>query len=158
MQSRSFLSHRQTLRQVMHYTPTDMRACIPPVFHSCVHLQFHIEWACTHSLCVCLSDNVWTCLAGPTPTGPESTFNYLVDALLAVPDLRSMYLRRLRSIMDEYTNGKLAGVSLVRSFVRSSPFVRSFIHPHVSVHLLTLSLDACSAFCSSDLLLISCQS
>ncbi|KAL0031002.1 hypothetical protein WJX79_008100 [Trebouxia sp. C0005] len=47
---------------------------------------------------------------GPTPTGPESTFNYLIDALLAVPDLRSMYLRRLRSIMDEYTNGKLAGL------------------------------------------------
>ena len=49
--------------------------------------------------------------AGPTPTGPESTFNYLIDAILAVPELRSMYMRRLRSIMDEYTNGKLAGVS-----------------------------------------------
>ena len=49
--------------------------------------------------------------AGPTPTGPQSTFNYLIDALLAVPDLRSMYLRRLRSLMDEYTNGKLAGVT-----------------------------------------------
>ena len=48
--------------------------------------------------------------AGPTPTGPESTFNYLIDAILAVPELRSMYMRRLRSIMDEYTNGKLAGV------------------------------------------------
>ena len=49
--------------------------------------------------------------AGATPTGPESTFNYLIDAILADPDLRSMYMRRLRSIMDEYTNGKLAGVS-----------------------------------------------
>ena len=125
----------------MHYTPTDMRACIPPVFHSCVHLQFHIEWACTHSLCVCLSDNVWTCLAGPTPTGPESTFNYLVDALLAVPDLRSMYLRRLRSIMDEYTNGKLAGVSLVRSFVRS------FVRPHLFVHsFIPMYPSTCSLF------------
>lgn len=49
--------------------------------------------------------------AGPTPKGPESTFNYLIDAILAVPELRSMYMRRLRSIMDEYTNGKLADVS-----------------------------------------------
>ena len=54
--------------------------------------------------------------AGATPTGPESTFNYLIDAILAVPDLRSMYMRRLRSIMDEYTNGKLAGVSAAYQF------------------------------------------
>ena len=57
------------------------------------------------------SAHLYNCIAGPTPTGPESTFNYLVDAILAVPELRSMYMRRLRSIMDEYTNGKLAGVS-----------------------------------------------
>lgn len=49
--------------------------------------------------------------AGPTPTDTSSTFNYLIDALLAIPDIRSMYMRRLRSLMDEYTNGKLEGVS-----------------------------------------------
>ena len=37
-----------------------------------------------------------------------------IDALLAVPDLRSMHLHCLRSLMDEYTNGKLTGVSLDR--------------------------------------------
>lgn len=50
--------------------------------------------------------------AGATPTGTSSTFNYLIDALLAIPDIRSMYMRRLRSLMDEYTNGKLEGVGL----------------------------------------------
>ena len=69
---------------------------------------------------------------GPTPTGPESTFNYLIDAILAVPDLRSMYLRRLRSIMDEYTNGKLAGVcslhnsATVKSIVKKQKRLTTF--------------------------------
>ena len=91
-----------------------------------MHVPVQSMYAC---LVMCVSESVWTCLAGPTPTGPESTFNYLVDALLAVPDLRSMYLRRLRSIMDEYTNGKLAGVSLIHSvfsFILS--FTRLYIH------------------------------
>lgn len=59
-------------------------------------------------------------IAGATPTGPQSTFNYLIDALLADPNLRSMYLRRLRSLMDEYTNGKLAGVYCL--FIAVCPF------------------------------------
>ena len=53
--------------------------------------------------------------AGPTPTGTSSTFNYLIDTLLAIPDIRSMYMRRLRSLMDEYTDGKLEGVRLAFS-------------------------------------------
>ncbi len=84
-------------------------------------------------LTMCVSDNMWTCLAGATPTGPESTFNYLVDALLAVPDLRSMYLRRLRSIMDEYTNGKLAGVSLTHSLTHT--LTHSLTHSLARSHL-----------------------
>ena len=59
---------------------------------------------------------------GATPTGPQSTFNYLIDALLADPNLRSMYLRRLRSLMDEYTNGKLAGVCCLFTAVCPCPF------------------------------------
>ena len=41
--------------------------------------------------------------------------------MLAVPDLRSMYMRRLRSIMDEYTNGKLAGVRQATPLTPSPP-------------------------------------
>ena len=89
-------------------------------------------------VCACLkmwlSDKMWTCLAGPTPTGPESTFNYLIDALLAVPDLRGMYLRRLRSIMDEYTNGRLAGVSLFHSFIPSFIHLFTSIYPSFRSH------------------------
>lgn len=45
---------------------------------------------------------------GPTPTGAPGTFNYLVDAILAVPRTRAMYMRRVRSLMDQFVaSGRL---------------------------------------------------
>ena len=53
-----------------------------------------------------------TCIvpAGPI-NGTASTFNYLIDTILAIPDTRAMYLRRLRTLMDQLTGGQLASVS-----------------------------------------------
>ena len=48
-----------------------------------------------------------------------------------------MYLRRLRSIMDEYTNGKLAGVSLFHS-------IRSFVCLFVMLLFIHLPIFLCS--------------
>ncbi|KAK9829605.1 hypothetical protein WJX72_006837 [[Myrmecia] bisecta] len=55
-------------------------------------------------------DNLNTDLTtlGSTLTGPNGTFNYLVDLVLTYPRTRSMYMRRLRTLMDTYTNGRLA--------------------------------------------------
>ena len=40
--------------------------------------------------------------AGPTKTGSPGTYNYLIDAVLAVPRTRQMYMRRLRTLMDTF--------------------------------------------------------
>jgi len=40
--------------------------------------------------------------AGNTTTGAPGTYNYLIDAILAVPRTRQMYVRRLRSLMDQF--------------------------------------------------------
>ncbi|KAK9806846.1 hypothetical protein WJX72_004789 [[Myrmecia] bisecta] len=55
-------------------------------------------------------DNLNTDLTtlGLTLTGPNGTFNYLLDLVLTYPRTRSMYMRRLRTLMDTYTNGRLA--------------------------------------------------
>ncbi|KFM22923.1 hypothetical protein F751_6432 [Auxenochlorella protothecoides] len=53
-------------------------------------------------------------LLGTPPTGANGTYNYMLDAVLSFPRTRSMYMRRLRSLMDEFTNGRLEG--LVTSF------------------------------------------
>ena len=42
---------------------------------------------------------------GATVTGAAGTFNYLIDAILAVPRTRAMYMRRLRTLMDEFLGG-----------------------------------------------------
>lgn len=42
---------------------------------------------------------------GPTPAGAPGTFNYMIDAILAVPRTREMYVRRLRTLMDEFIAG-----------------------------------------------------
>jgi hypothetical protein len=45
---------------------------------------------------------------GASTRGAPGTFNYLVDAVLAVPATRAMYLRRLRTLMDEFiASGRL---------------------------------------------------
>lgn len=48
---------------------------------------------------------------GPTPSGAQGTFNYLIDAILAVPRTRAMYMRRVRTLMDEFiASGRLEGL------------------------------------------------
>lgn len=42
--------------------------------------------------------------------GPNGTFNYLIDLVLDVPATRAMYLRRLRTLMDFWLNGRIAQV------------------------------------------------
>eukprot|EP00884_Botryococcus_braunii_P015668 jgi/Botrbrau1/2785/Bobra.0164s0062.1 len=39
---------------------------------------------------------------GPTKTGAAGTFNYLIDIILTVPATRVAYLRRLRSVTDQF--------------------------------------------------------
>ena len=47
-------------------------------------------------------------LAGNTTTGAPGTYNYLIDAILAVPRTRQMYMRRLRTLMDQFiASGRL---------------------------------------------------
>ncbi|GMH43301.1 hypothetical protein BSKO_11223 [Bryopsis sp. KO-2023] len=44
---------------------------------------------------------------GPSPSGADGTFNHLEDAILDWPVTREMYLRRLRSLIDQFYNGKI---------------------------------------------------
>lgn len=44
----------------------------------------------------------------PIPTGVNGTYNYLLDAILSIPTTRAMYVRRLRTLMDEFlASGRL---------------------------------------------------
>lgn len=44
----------------------------------------------------------------PIPQGVNGTYNYLLDAILSIPTTRAMYVRRLRTLMDEFlTTGRL---------------------------------------------------
>jgi hypothetical protein len=45
---------------------------------------------------------------GPTLTGAPGTYNYLIDAIMNIPRTRAMYVRRLRTLMDQFiTTGRL---------------------------------------------------
>jgi hypothetical protein len=42
------------------------------------------------------------------PQGAKGSYNFLIDAILSIPTTRAMYVRRLRTLMDEYLpTGKL---------------------------------------------------
>ena len=41
-------------------------------------------------------------LKGPPLEGAAGTYNYLIDAILSIPVTRAMYVRRLRTLMDEF--------------------------------------------------------
>ncbi|GAB4823908.1 hypothetical protein N2152v2_010954 [Parachlorella kessleri] len=48
---------------------------------------------------------------GNTTTGAPGTYNYLIDAILAVPRTRQMYMRRLRTLMDQFiASGRLEAI------------------------------------------------
>ena len=47
------------------------------------------------------------CFKDKSPRYADGTFNYLSDAILDVKSTREMYLRRLRSLMDHFLNGRL---------------------------------------------------
>lgn len=40
-------------------------------------------------------------------SGALDSYNYLADAVLSLPRTREMYMRRLRTLMDGFTDGKL---------------------------------------------------
>eukprot|EP01025_Chloroclados_australasicus_P040119 TRINITY_DN4178_c0_g2_i1.p1 TRINITY_DN4178_c0_g2~~TRINITY_DN4178_c0_g2_i1.p1 ORF type:complete len:1028 (-),score=127.01 TRINITY_DN4178_c0_g2_i1:2597-5680(-) len=57
---------------------------------------------------------------GASLTGAPGTYNHLLDAILDVPWTREMYLRRLRSVVDRFMNGRLVEIittqyNLIRS-------------------------------------------
>lgn len=58
--------------------------------------------------------------AGSTPQGASGTFNYLIDLITQVPATREMYMRRLRTLTDQYyPSGKLVSVSAVAHWSES---------------------------------------
>lgn len=48
--------------------------------------------------------------SGRPASGAIGSYNYLADAVLSLPRTRAMYMRRLRTLMDEFTGGRLAGI------------------------------------------------
>ena len=48
--------------------------------------------------------------SGASPTGPAGTYNHLDDAILDWEETRVMYLRRLRTLMDQFLNGRLESI------------------------------------------------
>lgn len=57
--------------------------------------------------------------------GPNGTFNYLIDLVLDVPATRAMYLRRLRTLMDFWLNGRIAQVYLLIMFIIDSDSIEA---------------------------------
>lgn len=49
----------------------------------------------------------------PSLGGAVGHYNYLYDALLDWPVTREMYLRRLRTLTDKWTNGRIQDVSML---------------------------------------------
>ncbi|CAD7697253.1 unnamed protein product [Ostreobium quekettii] len=43
----------------------------------------------------------------PAETGPRGNYHHLDDAILDLPVTRTMYVRRLRTLMDQFLNGRL---------------------------------------------------
>lgn len=56
--------------------------------------------------------------SGSPPSGAAGTLNWMLDAVLSSPRTRSMYVRRLRTLMDSFTNGRLEvrGVAVMLAF------------------------------------------
>ncbi|KAK9812205.1 hypothetical protein WJX73_004025 [Symbiochloris irregularis] len=50
-------------------------------------------------------DQKSTMAGGGTPPGAAGTFNYLVNLIMEVPATRQMFMRRLRTLMDQFLDG-----------------------------------------------------
>jgi len=65
----------------------------------------------------------------PVPQGAAGTYNFLIDAILSVPATRAMYVRRLRTLMDEYLQtGKLAEIVTSEYEIIKEEAVRDIDH------------------------------
>ena len=53
-------------------------------------------------------------------TGPAGSINYLVDAMLECPGTRSMYTRRLRSLVDYWHDARNDSTSRISRLVRNT--------------------------------------
>ena len=86
------------------------------------------------------------CVAPVGPiNGTAATFNYLIDTILAIPDTRAMYLRRLRTLMDQLTGGQLAGVS-VNALIRCVHGFKDCLGRLASVSPLTCCSSGAMAY------------
>jgi hypothetical protein len=64
-------------------------------------------------------------------------FNHLIDAILAVKDTRAMYLRRLRSLMDDFLAAGASNLSCSLSVNRARAVrlsLYSNLHPHAALN------------------------
>lgn len=65
----------------------------------------------------------------PVPQGAAGTYNFLIDAILSIPTTRAMYVRRLRTLMDEYLQtGKLAEIVTSEYEIIKEEAVRDIEH------------------------------
>ena len=81
------------------YVPPPYYGYPPPYQH---HSHKEQEWTCENP-----GEEGTGCFGKEGPRYADGTFNYLSDALLDVSETREMYLRRLRTLMDQFMNGKL---------------------------------------------------
>ncbi|QDZ17642.1 spore coat protein CotH [Chloropicon primus] len=66
------------------------------------HSNEEPEWTCEDP-----GQDGTQCFGDKSPRYADGTFNYLYDAVLDVKSTREMYLRRLRTLMDHFMNGRL---------------------------------------------------
>lgn len=81
--------------------------------------------------------------AGPSLTGSNGTFNYLIKIVTDVPETRAMYLRRLRTIMDSYLNGWVHPFTPSSVAVQCGAAVGSCTLQHLSAVCVLGSWDSC---------------
>lgn len=73
--------------------------------------QNNLAAAAAHARLPLLADQFDADMSGGVSlSGDRGTYNHLTDAILDVPETRSMYMRRLRTLMDEFLNGKLVNI------------------------------------------------
>jgi len=69
------------------------------------HSNEEPEWVCENP-----GVDGTDCFGDKSPRYADGTFNYLSDAILDVKSTREMYLRRLRTLMDHFMNGRLEDI------------------------------------------------
>jgi len=74
----------------------------PPPYYGAHVAAKEPQWVCENP-----GKDGTACFKDKSPRYADGTFNYLSDAILDVEETREMYLRRLRTLMDHFMNGRL---------------------------------------------------